>query len=155
MSLVRRRFCLVLLAGVLAAPFGAAAEEPAKGWSYDLATTLMSPYCPGRTLMDCTSSQAAELRDWITAQEKAGVSRESVERTLYLEYGDVILQAPKASGFGLAAYVIPAVGLVAGGAIVALFLRRQAKAAPAMVRVATPVDAELDRRIDEEMQRSG
>jgi cytochrome c-type biogenesis protein CcmH len=114
----------------------------------------MSPYCPGRSLLDCTSGQAAELRAWIAEQEKAGRRREDVEAQLYDQFGDVILQAPKASGFGLAAYVIPVVGVAAGALVLVIFLRRQAgsvQSAPAAV--ATPLDPELDRLIDEEMRR--
>jgi len=154
MSRIRRSLRVGIVLVALAAPFAAfAAEAPAGGWSYDLWNSLMSPFCPGRTLIDCTSPQAAELRDWIAAQEKAGVSREQVEKTLYLEFGDVILQAPKASGFGIAAYLIPAIGLVAGGALVFVFLRRQAASAPAPVPAALIPDPEIDRLIDEEMKR--
>lgn len=144
-----------LIAAALALPLAAGAEEPATAsWSYDLSNSLMSPYCPGRTLIDCTSPQAAELREWIAEQEKAGVSREQVERTLYLEFGDAILQAPKPTGFGLAAYVIPAVALLAGGALVFVFLRRQAAArAPSVATKAALADPEIDRLIDEEMKR--
>lgn len=151
-----KRLALVwLLAFALAAPLAAgAADPPQESWAYDLWNSLMSPYCPGRTLLDCTSSQAAELREWIAEQEKAGRSREDVERTLYLEFGDVILQAPKASGFGLAAYVIPALGFLAGGALVFVFLRRQsaARAAAPAAAAALP-DPEIDRMIDEELKR--
>lgn len=151
-SLARALFGSLLLA--LAPLAAAAADEP--GWHYDLEQHLMSPFCPGRTLTDCTSPQAGELRQWIVQQEQAGRSREEVEAQIYAEFGDVILQAPKAEGFGLAAYVIPAVGVLVGGAIVAIFLRRQslksAAAAAAPPRVAS-LDPELDRRIDEEMSR--
>jgi cytochrome c-type biogenesis protein CcmH len=114
----------------------------------------MSPYCPGRALIDCPSSQAAELRTWIADQEKAGRRREDVEAQLYEQFGDVILQAPKATGFGLAAYVIPVVGVALGALVLVIFLRRQAAAAkrtPAPVAMAP--DPELDRLIDEEMSR--
>lgn len=148
-----RWLALAAVAWLALAP-GAFAAEAEGSWAYDLSQHLMSPYCPGRTLVDCTSSQAAELRDWIEVQEKAGVPRADVEKKLYEEFGDVILQAPKASGFGLAAYVIPAVGLVAGAALVAIFLRRQARRVVPPVALAMAPDADLDRRIDDEMQRS-
>jgi cytochrome c-type biogenesis protein CcmH len=148
-----RRFLAVAL--VLAPLAAFAAEPPAQGWSYDLWDHLMSPYCPGRTLLDCTSPQAGELRNWIAEQEKAGVSREAVEKELYQEFGDAILQAPKPTGFGLAAYVIPVLGLIAGGAIVAVFLRRQTARAPAAGPTVVLADPELERLIDEEMKRGG
>lgn len=154
MSRGRRQLRVWLVAAVLLAPLaGSAADAPAETWHYDVWNHLMSPYCPGRTLLDCTSSQAADLRTWIADQEKAGVSREQVEATLYEQFGDVILQAPKASGFGLAAYLIPALGLLAGGTFVVLFLRRQARRAPAAGPAVVLADPELDRLIDEEMKR--
>lgn len=145
----------LLLAGALlaagGAPPAAAAEPP---YSIELYNGLMSPFCPGRTLMDCPSSQATEMRDWIAAQEQAGRSRQEVEDELYAQWGDVILQAPRAEGFGLAAYVLPIVAFAAGGAIVWVFLRRQAAAgagaAPARPRPS--LDPEIERRIDEELR---
>jgi cytochrome c-type biogenesis protein CcmH len=144
-----------LLAGALLAAWGAppaaAAAEPP--YALELYNGLMSPYCPGRTLMDCPSSQATELRDWIAAQEQAGRTRQQVEDELYEKYGDVILQAPRAEGFGLAAYVLPIVAFAAGGAIVWIFLRRQAAGASAAPpRPRASLDPEMERRIDEELR---
>jgi cytochrome c-type biogenesis protein CcmH/NrfF len=144
----------LLLVALLALPLPAAAEDGAgSSYSMDLYTGLMSPYCPGRTLMDCPSSQATELREWIHAQEQAGRSRQEVEEQLYRQFGDVILQAPRAQGIGLAAYVFPVLAFLTGGAVVFLFLRRQRASAPAAGRAPTsPVDPEIERRIDEELR---
>ena len=142
----------LLLAGVLltAAP-ARAADDP---YAMELYTGLMSPYCPGRTLIDCPSGQAGELRDWIAAQEQAGRSRDEVEDELYARYGDVILQAPRAEGFGRAAYVLPIVAFLIGGGIVWRFLRRQAAGAPtpALAGPRATLDPEIERRIDEELR---
>lgn len=143
-----------LLAGLLlaawSAPPEAAAEPP---YAVELYNSLMSPFCPGRTLMACPSSQAAEMRDWIAEQEHAGRPRQAVEDELYAQWGDVILQAPRAEGFGLAAYVLPIVAFVAGGAIVWVFLRRQrAGAAVPPPGPRAPLDPEIERRIDEELR---
>jgi len=144
---------------------GAAAAEPGAGaatgataehdWSYDVYNEFMSPYCPGRTLNDCPSEQAEELRRWIAAQEASGRSRAEVEEQLYRVYGDAVLSRPKARGWGLTAYVIPVVGFLAAGGLLLLFLRRQGGGAPGSGPAPpTPVDPELERRIDEEL-RSG
>jgi len=139
---------------VIAAPETAGEDA----YSYALWTGLMSPYCPGRVLIDCPSPQADELRSWIQDQEDAGRGRTEVERDLYARFGDVILQAPRASGFGLAAYVIPLVAAVAGVALVAAFLRRQArsgarvKTGPSPPPRRAPLDPDLERRIDEELE---
>jgi cytochrome c-type biogenesis protein CcmH/NrfF len=144
------RIAVALAAALLATPLVAGAAEE---WHYDLEQHLMSPYCPGRTLTDCTSPQAAELRQWIAGEEAKGRSREDVEKQLFLEFGEVILQAPKAQGFGLAAYVIPAVGVALGAALVVVFLRRQQGAATPPAPLSMAPDPDLDRRIDEELRR--
>ena len=143
---------LLALAALVAVPPAPAADDP---YAMELFTGLMSPYCPGRTLIDCPSSQAGELRDWIASQEQAGRPRGEVEAELYAQYGDVILQAPRAQGFGLAAYVLPLVAFLLGGGIVWVFLRRQAAAGAGGAAIARPraaLDPELERRIDEELR---
>jgi cytochrome c-type biogenesis protein CcmH/NrfF len=148
----RAALAVLILAGVTAA--APVRADDAAGWSYQLSNELMSPYCPGRTLPDCPSSQAAELRHWIVDQENVGRSRKEVEAQLVARYGDEILQAPKATGFGLAAYVVPVLLSLAGAALLVVFLRRivatpaaRAGAPPA------PLDPELERLVDEELRR--
>lgn len=144
------RIAVAIVAVTIATPGAAGAAEQ---WHYDLEQHLMSPYCPGRTLTDCTSPQAAELRQWIAGEEASGRSREDVEKQLYLEFGEVILQAPKAQGFGLAAYVIPALAVAAGAAFVVIFLRRQQAGRPPPAPLSMASDPDLDRLIDEELRR--
>jgi cytochrome c-type biogenesis protein CcmH/NrfF len=132
----------------------AAAED--EGWAYQYFGEVMSPFCPGRTLAACTSPQADSLRMWILSQEQAGRSREDVHRELVERYGDVILSAPRAQGFGVAAYLIPLLIFLAGGSLVFVFLRRQTRAAAAHAAVALPaepLDPEIERAIDEELKR--
>jgi len=146
---------LILLGVALGA--GAARAEDETGWSYRLGNELMSPYCPGRTLPDCPSQQASDLRTWIVAQEQAGRTRPEVEADLLARYGDVILQAPRTSGFGLAAYVIPILLSLAGAALLVAFWRRQAALRRPAEAAAAPaprvVDPELERLVDEEIAR--
>jgi cytochrome c-type biogenesis protein CcmH len=150
------RVALVLLAFgvVLALPLAGAAEK--SGWSYQIPKEMMSPYCPGRALSDCPSPQAADLREWIVEQEKAGLSREQVEQELLRVFGDQLLQAPRAKGVGLMAYVFPALAFVVGGALVFLFLRRQrlASVGPEVGSApAEPLDPELEQLVEEELRR--
>ena len=155
MVILRALLVAGLLGVGLAVAPGARADEAS--YSMELWHGLMSPYCPGRTLMDCPSGQAAELRHWIAEQEQAGRSKQEVEDELYAQFGDVILQAPKAQGFGIAAYVFPLVALCVGGGIVWIFLRRQVAAGattgePALRKGPAVLDPEIERRIDEEMR---
>jgi len=146
---LRRRALLWLsLAGWLAA---APAWASPQGWAYDLADELMSPYCPGRTLSECPSPQAQTLRIWLVTQEAAGRPEAEVKDELVERYGKMILPAPPPAGFGLAAYLVPVVAFVAGGALLWVFLRRQTRERPAAV--AGPLDPELARLVDEELSR--
>jgi cytochrome c-type biogenesis protein CcmH/NrfF len=142
----------LLAALALAASPEAGAEE---AWSADMVDELMSPYCPGRTLRSCPSPQAGELIQWIEAQEAEGRDPDAVYQQLLSEFGDEIRQAPTASGFGMAAYVIPVLAFLAGGAVVAVFLRRQGRAGgePPPPPATGALDPELERLVDEELGR--
>jgi len=130
----------------------AAGEE---GWAYELSDELMSPYCPGRALSECPSPQAADLREWIIAQEKAGVSRARVETLLYERFGDQLRQAPRAEGVGLLAYAIPAGLTLVGALVVGLFFAhvRRTRAADPGGGAAGPRPAPAPRELDPELAR--
>lgn len=148
------RALVALVFALLVASAASAVDEP-EGWAYDLANEMMSPFCPGRTLAECPSPQAQDLRVWIIVQEAAGRSREDVEAELYERFGDVILPTPRAEGFGLTAYAVPIGVFLAGGVLVAIFLRRQTRAAAVVAEpvAARPGDAELERIVDEDLAR--
>lgn len=124
---MRKLAAVLLLALALAAPAGAEDAE-APRWAYALAHELMSPFCPGRTLAECPSPQADELRLWILGQARAGATREEVEAELYRSFGDQLRQSPPAAGIGLVAYAVPGLFLVAGGVLLVVFLRRSGRA---------------------------
>jgi cytochrome c-type biogenesis protein CcmH/NrfF len=141
----------MLLAGA------AGAAEGQAGWAYDLSHQLMSPFCPGRTLPDCPSPQAAELQKWIREQERIGRTRGDVEAELVAQFGELILQAPRARGFGATAYLIPTVLILAGGSLLVYFLRRQTQASVLTAPPSTglrPVDPELEQRLEAELRAS-
>ena len=157
--MVKARLWLLGLAGISAALLlgvsTATAESEAaagpEGWAYKLPHDLMSPFCPGRTIADCSSPQAESLRMWLIVQEASGRRREDVEAELFERYGDVLRPAPRATGFGLAAYVFPVIAFLAGGVVVAVFLRRQTRAVATPEPSSHPSDPELERLIDQEL----
>jgi cytochrome c-type biogenesis protein CcmH/NrfF len=167
---VRRAALALAIAWLVAAPALAAdppepAQTPAAAppdadpgaapsWGYELAAELMSPFCPGRTLADCPSPAAANIRMWILVQAAAGRTKEDVEDELLARYGDRIRSAPKAEGFGWAAYLVPLGVFVGGGLLVVYVLRRMTRGAPpAPPPTARTADPELERRVDEELAR--
>ena len=157
--MLKARLRMLGLAGIFAALLLVASTATAEdevaaapeGWAYQLARDLMSPFCPGRTLSACTSPQADDLRMWLIVQEASGRSREDVEAELFERYGDVLRPAPRATGFGLAAYVFPVIAFLAGGVVVAVFLRRQTRAVATPEPSLRPLDPELERLIDQEL----
>jgi cytochrome c-type biogenesis protein CcmH/NrfF len=147
----RRALPVAMLAALFLAGPAAAVEE----WAQRLNSDLMSPYCPGRTLSDCPSPQAVELRAWIHEQERQGRTREDVEAQLERLYGEVVRSAPRAQGWGLTAYLIPAAAMLAGAVLVAALLARRGAPAGdpgAATRAATAVDPELEAIVDWELR---
>jgi cytochrome c-type biogenesis protein CcmH len=144
----------VLLGVLLCVPtLATQARGEEVSWSYEMWNDLMSPFCPGRTLADCPSEKAEELRSWIVDQEAVGRSAEEVHAEVLAAFGDVVRQAPVPTGLGLAAYVIPILLFLAGGGLVAVFLRRQTRTSTRSAPVVA-VDPELQRELDEEIGRS-
>ena len=159
-----RRFAVALTALLLAA--SATAQDPAvppesaaplEGWAYELANELMSPFCPGRTLADCPSPQAKSLQLWIQVQEAAGRTRVDVKDELVERYGDIVLAAPRAEGFGVTAYAIPIAVFFGGGGLVVWLLRRLTRdpSGGEAAQPGAPIDPELERAVDEELARGG
>ena len=146
-------FALALVALLAGASADAQDGEP-EGWAYDLAGEMLSPFCPGVTLAECSSSQAKSLTMWMVVQEAAGRSRAEVEEELYARYGEQIRPTPRTDGFGLAAYVIPIGAFAAGGLLIAVFLRRQTREAAFEASeqdAASELDPELARIVDEDI----
>lgn len=144
-----------LIAGALALSAASAAaqgEGEAPRWATEVTRELMSPFCPGVTIAECPSDQAKSLSAWIVEQAREGRSRDDVLAQLYDRYGDQVRATPRAEGFGVTAYVIPALAFVAGGVGLALFLRRATRAAPPPVPSA-PLDPAQERRLDEALSR--
>ena len=129
----------------LAGPAGA---EGAEGWAYELSDDLMSPYCPGRALSECPSGAAQDLRHWIIGQENSGARREDVETALFARFGDALLQAPRAEGLGLVAYLVPVALFAVGGLVVLVALSRRRR--PGRAARGT-LDPALARKLDAEL----
>lgn len=95
-----------------------ARQTPAHQQAADLAHQLMSPFCPGKLLADCTSPNAGELRQAIEGRLTAGESVDAVKAGLVQQYGPEILGAPPARGVGLLAWLVPALlGLASAAGI--------------------------------------
>jgi cytochrome c-type biogenesis protein CcmH/NrfF len=146
MTLTRRAFMVAAVAAALGSSATVAQDPAVDRAANDLYNTVMSPFCPGRTLAMCPSPQAAQLRDDIKARLAAGESKRDIEESLYQTYGEIVLAKPRAVGFGLFAWAVPILFFAAGAGILVWWLRgtRDARLA------ASAVEPEL---ADDEQQR--
>lgn len=105
----------------------------APAWSQpwqDVAGDLMSPACPGRTLLNCTSSQAEQWRELIRQKLAQGESKEQILRYFIDIGGEGILAAPPKKGFALTAWLLPLFVMVNGAGLIVLLTRRWAQRRP-------------------------
>lgn len=106
---------------------------------------IMSPFCPGVTLNECTSSQATELRSRIEPMIKGGATNAEMDRWLTDNYGEAVLARPKSPWV----WAPPAAGVLGAAA----FLTRRLKGS----RPAGPEVAELSEheksRLEDDLQR--
>ena len=87
---------LALSATVLALAARAGAEDlAALRHARALADELMSPFCPGRTLSDCPSPNAAALREEIRTWVAEGRSDAEIRAQLRSQFGDVLAAEPE------------------------------------------------------------
>jgi cytochrome c-type biogenesis protein CcmH len=110
-----------------------------------IASDLRCPVCQNLSVADSPSLIAREMRTTITEQVRAGASPDDVKSYFVQRYGRWILLSPDTSGLGLIVWMVPALALAAGAALVITRLRR--KSAP----TTEPVSAEEHRRIQREL----
>lgn len=139
--------CVLALA-LLAVPAGRAADPPRAA---DLEAELVCPVCE-TTLDQSDAPIARRMKLFIRERIAAGDTEREIKDALVAEFGPGVLATPSKSGFGLLAWLVPLAALAAGAVALGLLVRgwSRRRAEPA---AATPIDPELERRIDEELAR--
>ena len=103
---MRRRVLAVALACCLGSlACGRAEEDPEitrARQANELSRDLMSPFCPGRTLADCSSPDAAAVRVEIREALRAGEQPDQVRARIEARFGDHVVGVPR-QALGLAA----------------------------------------------------
>ena len=101
-------FGFFLRAVIFSCSVAAAEDGPvADPVSSKVFSEILSPFCPGRSLNDCPSQKAHELKDSIRQQLKEGKSPDAVVENVVAEYGEQYRASPKLSGFGWVAWCLP------------------------------------------------
>ena len=107
----------------------------------DVAGDLMSPACPGRTLLNCTSSQAEQWRELIRQKLFQGESKEQILRYFVDIGGEGILAAPPKKGFALTAWLLPLFVMVNGAGLIVVLTRRWTQRRPGAEAHSMTVDS--------------
>ena len=107
----------------------------------DVAGDLMSPACPGRTLLNCTSSQAEQWRELIRQKLLQGESKEQILQYFVDIGGEGILAAPPKKGFALTAWLLPLFVMVNGAGLIVVLTRRWTQRRPGVEAHSMTVDS--------------
>ena len=118
--------CVSLLFSIM---LGLTTAAWSQSWQ-EVAGDLMSPACPGRTLLNCTSSQAEQWRELIRQKLAQGESKEQILRYFVDIGGEGILAAPPKQGFALIAWLLPLFVMVNGAGLIVILTRRWAQRRP-------------------------
>jgi cytochrome c-type biogenesis protein CcmH/NrfF len=150
-SLAPALLALALCAGLGCSP----AEDPdsvnARA-ANEVARDLMSPFCPGRTLADCSSPDAGAIREEIRESLRAGESPKSVRARIEARFGDHVVGVPRER----LGWILPILALIAGaGALV--FALRRAVQRPRATETVIPAEVErgLARELDDVEREQG
>jgi cytochrome c-type biogenesis protein CcmH len=141
---------LLLLA--LAAPWASGASPSAE--LPDIEDEVMCTIC-GTLLQLSGSPQAHRERAFISRLIAQGKTKPQIKDALVAQYGPRVLAVPRASGFNLSAYLVPAIGFLAGAAIVAaavLRWRRSGRGPGSPPAATGPRDEEAE-RLEEDLAR--
>jgi cytochrome c-type biogenesis protein CcmH/NrfF len=98
---------------------------------YEIYQQVFSPFCPGRSLNDCPSSKAHELKLEIRRQLEQGVAPEAVLEEVFQRFGDQYRAVPQYAGFGKLVWWVP-LAFLALGAVVALIIARGKRSDPGL-----------------------
>lgn len=142
---------LVLSVGVARADERSAALDKQ---ATDLYQQVLSPFCPGRSLNDCPSSKAAELKDQMRAELEAGKSGEEVLQGVFQRFGDEYRAVPKFTGVGILVWLAPASFILIGLLLAVKLSSRGGKNIAVTDRSApTRLSKEDEQRVQEELAR--
>jgi cytochrome c-type biogenesis protein CcmH len=131
----------------------AACAHPKTSLSF-LEGQIMCPTC--HTTLDMSESPAAQqIKAQISKRIAECWSAKQIENELVGNFGQGILAAPPRKGFDLLAWWLPIVGVLAGAAVIAVAVWRWSRTREPEPGGSddAPVDAELDRRIDDLLAR--
>jgi cytochrome c-type biogenesis protein CcmH len=155
---MRRLLLLTVLALALAGA-GCGGEDDETPTLAELEKRYICPTC--QTTLELSNAPVAErMRAFIRERIAAGDSRSEIDEALIADFGEEVLAAPPKEGFNLLAWVLPLLGGALAVGLLAFALVRWSRTrpapeppGPASANGGPPLDAELERKVDEELAR--
>lgn len=109
---MRHSWLLAAISAVLLVTAAAATAAPVQQTTLsDVEDEVMCPIC-GTLLELSDSPQARRQKVYIAKLIAAGKTKAEIEDALVAQYGPAVLALPKASGFDLSAYLVPAIAFL-------------------------------------------
>jgi len=140
----------VVLAASNSAPEPAATgRRPSDAEVTAVASQLRCVVCQSLSVADSPSEMAAQMRGIVRDRLAAGDSPDQVVQYFVDKYGEWILLAPRPRGFTLLVWLVPALAVVLGLAVLALRLRGWA---PRRRAIAHRPDPAMRERIRKELE---
>lgn len=121
----------------------------------DVEDEVMCPIC-GTLLELSESPQAQRERAFIARLIAAGRTKQQIKDALVAEYGPRVLAQPRASGFDLTAYLVPAIAFLVAAVALAVGVarwRRNAPPAGSQTPAATGPEGEAAKRLEADISR--
>ena len=139
------RLALVaLLALLAAAPASASARRPTLA---QVEHEVMCPTC--HTLLELSHAPIADrMRAFIRRRIAAGDSDGEIKRRLVAQFGEGVLAAPPAQGFGLVAWLLPVGDFLAVGVVIGVTLRQWRRRDHELREPVPELDPALARRLE-------
>jgi cytochrome c-type biogenesis protein CcmH len=103
----------------------------------DIASSLRCPVCQNLSIQDSPSELAQDMKRIVREQLAAGKTPEEVRQYFVARYGEWVLLEPPARGANLAVWVLPALVVVGGVALVWVAVQRWMAVGPAHTAVST------------------
>lgn len=153
-GIVRLLSSLALCALSLATANADPGSEALDNKSYEMYQQVFSPFCPGRSLNDCPSSKAQELKAEMRQKLEQGTAPEIILEGVFAQFGDKYRAVPVFEGFGRMVWIAPfgfvVIGLI--GAIIVV-LRRKKGDLGSNSRTQIKISAALQDRINQELTK--
>jgi len=97
--------------------------------AYGLYQQVLSPFCPGRSLNDCPSSKAQDLKIQMRQKLEQGLPEAAILEDVFSTFGEQYRAVPHYAGFGKLVWWVPA-GFVALGFALILLITRGRRTSP-------------------------